>query len=330
MRCKLALIGAMTGSLLLLGAARTASAYCRTSTEKVVEGCDPSGANCCIPDSAVPIFWRSACIGFSMQEDGTRKREISYVRAGRTIAQAFNIWTSVSCPDPGKEASSRVSIDARQLAPVSCSEVGSNPTKPNQNLVVFRDDVWPHEDPVHTLALTSVQFDKTTGEIHGADLEFNSANIIMSCPNRDQDAGGDSSCFDGRPPENSFDFASIATHEIGHFLGLAHSNNPNATMTKQTDVGQYLLRTLTADDIAGICKIYPPDGTRSTGIDGKDKTARTACDPTPLNGFTTECATSGCSVQPGNVNGSNARSHEALIAIALTIGASVRRRVRSP
>jgi hypothetical protein len=45
--------------------------------------------------------------------------------------------------------------------------------------------------------------------------------------------------------------------------------------------------TLTDDDVAGICAIDPPDGSRTTSgatIMGE------SCDPTPRHGFSTECA----------------------------------------
>jgi len=87
-----------------------------------------------------PIYWRNACIGFSMQRLGTRKlRTISFVEASRTVAQALNVWTSTSCP--GGESSSRVSIDVRQLPPVDCGNVETKLDLANQNVIVFRDEV---------------------------------------------------------------------------------------------------------------------------------------------------------------------------------------------
>ena len=269
-----------------------AGAYCRTSTEGLRAGCTPRGTDCCTMGR--PIYWRNACISFSMQRLGTQKlRTISFVEASRTVAQAFNVWTSASCP--GGESSSRVSIDVRQLPPVDCGNVETKLDLANQNVIVFRDSVWNHRDPDNVLALTTVSFDKTSGEIRGADLEFNSANIDMRCPsNNNQDESIEASCFDAPPPTGAYDFASITTHEVGHFLGMAHSNNPQATMAPQYTGGQYTLRTLTADDIAGICSVYPPNYTRNVGDEGKDSIPEGPCDPTPLNGFSVDCAEKSC------------------------------------
>lgn len=51
------------------------------------------------------------------------------------------------------------------------------------------------------------------------------------------------------------DLQSIATHEIGHLLGLGHSNLQSATMYAAY-VGGTGARTLHQDDIDGVCSLY--------------------------------------------------------------------------
>ena len=47
-------------------------------------------------------------------------------------------------------------------------------------------------------------------------------------------------------------------HESGHFLGLAHSDDVNATMYYRVTMdGETLKRDLDDDDVAGLCAIYP-------------------------------------------------------------------------
>ena len=82
--------------------------------------------------------------------------------------------------------------------------------------------------------------------------------------------------------------------------------------------GQIGLRTLAADDVAGVCAIYPPP-------------PNLACDATPRHGFSTECGspapptTKGCcSTAPGAPSG--AAGSAALAALALAVGFGARRR----
>lgn len=55
------------------------------------------------------------------------------------------------------------------------------------------------------------------------------------------------------PPANTFDLVTVAAHEIGHSLGLAHSTVPGALM-EAIYAGPH--RFLHSDDIAGITTIY--------------------------------------------------------------------------
>lgn len=57
-----------------------------------------------------------------------------------------------------------------------------------------------------------------------------------------------------------------AVHEIGHLLGLAHSNDPRSTMypqNKKFDV-KY---GLADDDVRGIRRLYPPKSNKNVPTD---------------------------------------------------------------
>jgi hypothetical protein len=54
----------------------------------------------------------------------------------------------------------------------------------------------------------------------------------------------------------NFDLQAVACHEQGHALGLGHSNAGNATMFPSVSSGSTALRSIEADDIAGIQCIY--------------------------------------------------------------------------
>jgi hypothetical protein len=70
--------------------------------------------------------------------------------------------------------------------------------------------------------------------------------------------GGTSGCSGGIYLED------IAIHEIGHGLGLGHSSVTSATMYPSISYCSQDLRTLDADDIAGILKLYPSKYTAPT------------------------------------------------------------------
>ncbi|MDB4987842.1 MAG: hypothetical protein JWN04_3020, partial [Myxococcaceae bacterium] len=55
---------------------------------------------------------------------------------------------------------------------------------------------------------------------------------------------------------DAVDLQNVATHEIGHFLGLAHSADARATMWCAAERGDHEKRTLESDDELGLCAMY--------------------------------------------------------------------------
>ncbi len=64
---------------------------------------------------------------------------------------------------------------------------------------------------------------------------------------------------------NTFDVETVALHEFGHILGLAHSNVAGAVMFP-TVSSNFTKRALTQDDIDGVRSLYPGCGTPVTPI----------------------------------------------------------------
>ncbi|KAJ7974495.1 metalloendoproteinase 2-MMP-like [Quillaja saponaria] len=61
--------------------------------------------------------------------------------------------------------------------------------------------------------------------------------------------------WSNNPVQGQFDLESLALHEIGHLLGLGHSQDPNAIMVSGIESGA-IRRNLGQDDINGIRALY--------------------------------------------------------------------------
>lgn len=263
-RSSRALAPSLAGAALALATITSASAalaYCRTSNCAEPGGDQNTGARC-VPALAIdcgkPLIWPSLCVGYSLQKDASKKTGLTLVAAQKIFREAFTTWTSAPCKDGG---SPRIAIE--EFPPSTCTKHEYNKTDGNTNNIVFRDDRWPYEGSSNTLALTTVTYNLDDGKIYDADMELNSADLTFTTGDKDVE----------------FDLLSVITHEVGHFLGLAHSTDMSATMFASYAPGDLSLRDLTDDDIAGICAVYPPGDPIPE-----------SCDATPRHCFSTLCA----------------------------------------
>jgi hypothetical protein len=196
-------------------------------------------------------------VTFNVQEDGSLRHGIDAETFEQVVQDAFDRWLAADCGD-GQQPS----IAVQSLGTVSCHEPQYNCTHGNANIFMFEDEVWLNEDAVNAFALSTVWFIPSTGEIRDVDVEVNGTRPEV----------------DWAAPRDGLDLPSILTHEVGHFLGLAHSPDDKlAVMRPYFEAGSADLRGLTADDIAGICALYPPDRQASTDECG------------PRNGFASDC-----------------------------------------
>ncbi len=276
-------IGLCLGLAALLPA-RPALAYCRTSSC----GDNGTGQNC-LPvqngDCGLSLFWASPCVGYSIQQDASAK--VSFADVQRIMKDSFAAWEDATCSGGNPR------IAATELAASECTKHEYNQEKGNTNLIVFRDDKWPYEGSSNTLALTTVTYNLDTGEIYDADMELNSADSAITISDTVVE----------------FDLQSITTHEVGHFLGLAHSATLDATMFPDYKATQIGLRTLDPDDVLGICAIYP------TGAP-----IPASCDTTPRHGFSTLCGSA--QIDTGNGDTTNGGCGCVIEATTLPSGAA--------
>jgi len=235
-------------ALALLAHAPDSRAFCRATTAPP----SSAGPNLC-SEGGHPLYWKSSCVGYHMNEAASA--QLSLADAESSARQAFRAWLS---PD----AVCSPSISIVELAPTPSAEVGYDLHGPNENLIVFRDDNWDH-DPLQ-IELPTVTFNPATGEIYDVDIELNSHDNQL----------------------NQANWTYVLTHAAGHFLGLAHSQDPNAVMFasfKTIESGS--TPHLTDDDAAGICAIYPETGERITTDDSgaELRVAASPCDLSPTS-----------------------------------------------
>jgi MYXO-CTERM domain-containing protein len=223
------------GLLALLGAAIVpaipADAFVRTMTCR--EGANPAQdpLACQAGETPQPVFWPRSCVTFEINEDGSS--DVDFEEARAAIEASFATWNDVSC-------------SFLQLIPgglTSSTSVGYNERTPssNANVVMFRRDSWSH-DP-RALALTSVTYDLRNGHIVDADIEINDERFNFT-----------TSDF---APLVRIDLRNTVTHEVGHLIGLDHTEVEAATMFAAAPSGELSKRDLHEDDIAGFCTIYP-------------------------------------------------------------------------
>jgi hypothetical protein len=268
-----------------------AAAFCRTTT------CDkcPVDPGECVTEG-IPLFWPVTCINYGIQKDASRRA--SYDQVSAAADEAFHVWGSVSCPD-----GLAPTLEFLNLGPVACDHHEYNDQSKsfggNANVIIFHDDGDP-DAAAGQLAITTVTFNVNTGEIYDADIEVDSSKPISTMT---------------PVPSLQYDLQSILTHEVGHFLGLAHSNVPCPsgvdcpTMDANYRLGSDDFRTLSDDDIAGICTIYP---TNRQAVDN-------AC--MPRHGFSSECGVPPhkgcCATAPG---GRTTGGAEACFAMLVGLG----------
>jgi hypothetical protein len=311
------LLGALPALVISLTAAN-AGAYCRTTTCDINDptvDCHVDADGCAV--TGAYLYWKEGCLSFSVQKDGSPKRGITYDTFDKAIQLAFTQWVNAPCVG-GTPSFKLWDFDAT-FGPSTCGEPEYNRKAANANIWMFRDDDWPYPGVSATLALTTVSFEIATGRILDADVEVNSFAIDITTSTTNPRA----------------DLQSIATHEAGHFLGLAHSDDPTATMYAAYQPGNLGFRTLRQDDQEAICKAYPVN-----------RTFPACSSPVPVRGFSQLCGGenpvipdpgksedegSRCSVQSlsGAASGSNRGvAAGALVTSALAAAVGLRRRRR--
>jgi hypothetical protein len=216
-----------------------AQAFCRSTT------CDPKSGDCTVDEKGgAPLTWRTLPLVYRFHRAGSSRLDMS--RARHVIRRAFDTWEDVRCN--GKRTSLRFveGPDVTSMKPLSKRARAQEPFG-----IYFRDDQWPYDDGDESLAITSQTFGMYSGYIDYADIEINTTERAYAVED----------------DEEGIDLQAVVTHEIGHYIGLAHSNVADSIMVSRycqsgTRCGKDLeaSRALADDDIAAVCAMYPPSG----------------------------------------------------------------------
>ncbi len=181
------------------------------------------------PGGTTPICWVERSHDVYLSQAGSSALDFDDVEA--TVQASLDTWSAVACSDwdfvyAGTTTDVAVGFDADDL-------------EANTNVVVFNEtDFWTDS----YAALTLITFHAETGRIYDADVEFNGTDYDFSI---------------GQPGGDTFEVEDVLTHELGHFVGLGHSEVVEATMAAGSLPGETFHMDLHADDIEGLCTIYP-------------------------------------------------------------------------
>ncbi len=187
------------------------------------------------PESGEPLRWcvNKVDVWFSK----VAPEEIDWKEAEAAVRASVEPWNAVEdCEIP--VLSYAGASDADNVGPF-------DPCDDNQNLVIFVRDrgVWSNKGfASDAIAMTTLTFDDRTGVLVDGDVELNDWSFKFSASDP--------------VPAQRIDVLNSVIHELGHFFGLDHSREPNATMYFKAPAGEDKKRSLHNDDIEGVCWLY--------------------------------------------------------------------------
>ena len=176
-----------------------------------------------------------------------------------TAPYSINAAGSPDIPDDSDTQAVKASFDAWNAAAnfhyhtdcLTNLNAGSihpgNEVNDGNSIVTWVNSNWVYGNG--TIAITFNWFDPTSGEIGESDLMAN---------------GQDYTWTTGSTGVQT-DVRNFLTHEAGHYLGMDHSLDTEATMFATGTTGETKKRDLDADDIAGVQSIYGAGSTADSG-----------------------------------------------------------------
>lgn len=184
-----------------------------------------------ITDAGKTLHWDPSSLPVTYVIQANGSDDLSFGATEAALTLAFETWQGVT--------SSVITFQEDTAANATRTDYGAD----DIHMLIFDEDdstgLFPGASA--TVALTPTTFDLSDGRILDSDIIFN----------------GDDFTFSTDGATGTQDLQSIATHEIGHLIGLDHCAIGAATMYPFTAAGTTVHRTLTQDDELGATDLYP-------------------------------------------------------------------------
>ena len=165
-------------------------------------------------------------LAYYLNEDGSD--DISdFSTLETTLQSAFDAWRSPCCS----------SFDSSYQGTTTKTALDGYQARNGKVVLSWREQNWPSQlgHPSKTLAITRPRYQ---------GCEITSGTILFN---------GTAHTFSTSTSNGAYDLNNIATHEIGHLLGLGHTPRESATMSPKYHDS---MDDLGSDDKAGICSLY--------------------------------------------------------------------------
>ena len=173
--------------------------------------------------SSFPVEWRmNPTVGTNLT--GSKEQ-------GDAVRESFQAWANIS-------TAAITFVEGTATDPAIQPSQTDDINLVSTNLTTEEFDAF---GATGAAAITIVTSD-STGMVLDTDVVFNP---------------GTSFSTDETTPSDRIDFVSVATHEFGHLLGMAHSNIMSSSMFPAVSPGKNHSRDTALDDRLGVSTLYP-------------------------------------------------------------------------